>query len=94
MMPPRKVEKSKYQRWRLSAEVEHYRREQALFFHQYHALKRACGERGIHLMGDVPTEARREAVNRVVAAVLPGVAVKNELRVIELGGVGAPEHIE
>jgi 4-alpha-glucanotransferase len=41
-------------RWRLSAEVGHYRREQALFFHQYHALKRACGERGIHLMGDVP----------------------------------------
>jgi 4-alpha-glucanotransferase len=28
--------------------------EQYAFFAQYHALKRACGERGIQLMGDVP----------------------------------------
>ncbi|HEY9518076.1 MAG TPA: 4-alpha-glucanotransferase [Gemmatimonadales bacterium] len=42
--------------WRakLAGEVEHYRREQALFFSQFGALKEACRERGIRLMGDVP----------------------------------------
>src|SRR4026207_510248 len=44
------------ERWssQLAGEVEHYRREQALFFAQFGALKAACGERGIRLMGDVP----------------------------------------
>src|SRR4026209_2199948 len=44
------------ERWssQLAGEVEHYRREQALFFAQFRALKAACGERGIRLMGDVP----------------------------------------
>ncbi|MGH7561784.1 MAG: 4-alpha-glucanotransferase, partial [Gemmatimonadales bacterium] len=43
-------------RWRdkLSDDVEHYRREQALFFLQLDALKEASRERGIRLMGDVP----------------------------------------
>ncbi len=43
-------------RWRtrLADSVEHYRREQWLFFAQFGALKRACGDRGIQLMGDVP----------------------------------------
>jgi len=39
---------------RLGASVEHYRREQYLFFTQFRALKQACAERGIHLMGDLP----------------------------------------
>ena len=39
---------------RLAPELEHYRREQALFFRQFLALKEACRARGIRLMGDVP----------------------------------------
>jgi 4-alpha-glucanotransferase len=44
------------ERWssQLAGEVEHYRREQALFSAQFRGLKAACGERGIRLMGDVP----------------------------------------
>jgi 4-alpha-glucanotransferase len=41
-------------RERLAPEVEHYRREQALFFTQVRALKDACRDRGIRLMGDIP----------------------------------------
>jgi len=41
-------------RTRLADSVEHYRREQWLFFTQFHALKQACRERGITLMGDLP----------------------------------------
>jgi 4-alpha-glucanotransferase len=43
-------------KWRheLAAEVEHYRREQFLFFSQFRALKAACTEREIRLMGDIP----------------------------------------
>ena len=41
-------------RERLAPEVEHYRREQALFFTQARALKDVCRDRGIRLMGDVP----------------------------------------
>ncbi len=39
---------------RLADDVEHVRREQYLFFTQFGALKRACAERGIRLMGDLP----------------------------------------
>jgi 4-alpha-glucanotransferase len=41
-------------RTRLADSVEHYRREQWFFFTQFHALKQACGDRGIQLMGDLP----------------------------------------
>ena len=41
-------------RTRLAESVEYYRREQYLFFVQFHALKRACTARGIRLMGDLP----------------------------------------
>jgi 4-alpha-glucanotransferase len=41
-------------RTRLADSVEHYRREQWLFFTQFHALKQACSDRGIKLMGDLP----------------------------------------
>ena len=41
-------------RARLARDIEHYRREQALFAGQYHALRRHCASHGIRLMGDVP----------------------------------------
>ena len=41
-------------RTRLADSVEHHRREQWLFFTQFRALKQACVDRGIKLMGDVP----------------------------------------
>ena len=43
-------------RWRtrLAEPIEHFRREQWLFFSQFDGLKRACGERKIRLMGDIP----------------------------------------
>lgn len=43
-------------RWaaQLADHVEHVRREQFLFFTQFHELKRACTDRGIRLMGDLP----------------------------------------
>ena len=42
--------------WRskLAAEVEHYRREQWLFFSHFDALRQACRDRGIQLMGVLP----------------------------------------
>lgn len=39
---------------RLAADVEHYRREQALFFAQFGALRDAARGAGVLLMGDVP----------------------------------------
>ncbi len=39
---------------RLTDDVEHVRREQFLFFSQFGALRAACAERGITLMGDLP----------------------------------------
>lgn len=39
---------------RLEDSLEHYRREQYFFFSQFHALKKACHDRGIQLMGDLP----------------------------------------
>ncbi|HEV8599037.1 MAG TPA: 4-alpha-glucanotransferase [Gemmatimonadales bacterium] len=39
---------------RLAESVEHYRREQWLFFTQFLALKQAARDRGIQLMGDLP----------------------------------------
>ncbi|MGE0439044.1 MAG: 4-alpha-glucanotransferase [Gemmatimonadales bacterium] len=41
-------------RARLAAEIEHFRREQAIFFAQFGAVRRAARERGIRLMGDLP----------------------------------------
>ena len=39
---------------RLADEMEHGRREQWFFFQQFRALREACGDRGISLMGDIP----------------------------------------
>ena len=41
-------------RTRIEPSVEHYRREQWLFFTQFQSLKQASSERGIQLMGDLP----------------------------------------
>ena len=41
-------------RSRLSREIEHYRREQAIFFAQFGALRTTARATGIELMGDVP----------------------------------------
>jgi len=41
-------------RERLSTEIEHYRRQQALFFRQFAALQAAARAAGVKLMGDVP----------------------------------------
>jgi 4-alpha-glucanotransferase len=44
------------QRWRtrLTRNVERYQVEQFLFFRQFRALRKACAERGVRLMGDLP----------------------------------------
>ncbi len=47
----------------------------------------------IYLIGEVPTLARREAVDAVVRETAPGVQVRNELTVLELGGVPGPENL-
>lgn len=39
---------------RLAASIERFQKEQYFFFTQFHALKKACTDRGIHLMGDLP----------------------------------------
>lgn len=39
---------------RLAVDIEHYRREQFLFYSQLGALRAAARERGIRLMGDLP----------------------------------------
>jgi 4-alpha-glucanotransferase len=41
-------------RKRLSAQVERYRVEQYFFYSQFDRLRRACADRGIRLMGDLP----------------------------------------
>jgi len=41
-------------RCRLTSRIERYQVEQYLFFSQFHALKQACVEREIRLMGDLP----------------------------------------
>lgn len=48
----------------------------------------------IHLIGDVPTEARRAAADEITHDVAPGVAVRNELRVLALDEAHGPEEIE
>ena len=48
----------------------------------------------IHLMGDVPTETRRVAADEIARQVVPGVQVRNELRVLALDEAQGPEDIE
>jgi osmotically-inducible protein OsmY len=51
----------------------------------------------IHLLGEVPTEARRSAIDTVVQRVLPGECVRNEVRIQSIEALGTaadPEPIE
>jgi osmotically-inducible protein OsmY len=48
----------------------------------------------IHLTGCVPTDARRAAADLVASEVLPDIAVKNELTILELGERGEHERID
>jgi osmotically-inducible protein OsmY len=49
----------------------------------------------IHLLGEVCTAQRRAAVDAVVAEVLPGIPVRNELTLIDLlPGAPPPETID
>jgi osmotically-inducible protein OsmY len=47
----------------------------------------------IYLIGQVPTEQRRKAVEGVVLELLPGVDVRNELTVLEIKTPSQPEII-
>jgi osmotically-inducible protein OsmY len=47
----------------------------------------------IHLTGEVATEERRRAVAEVVAELLPGAEVRNELTVLEVNYPPQPEII-
>ena len=47
----------------------------------------------IHLTGQVTTEERRRAIAEVVAEILPGVEVRNELTVLEVNHPSQPEVI-
>ena len=48
----------------------------------------------IHLIGEVPTAQRRSAIDAVAASVVPGMPVRNEVRVLSLGSDPEPESIE
>ena len=48
----------------------------------------------IHLMGDVPTEPRRNAADEIARRVAPGIQVRNELRVLALDEAHDAEDIE
>jgi osmotically-inducible protein OsmY len=48
----------------------------------------------IHLIGEVQTAQRRNAIDAVAARVIPGVPVRNEVRVLTLGSDPEPESIE
>lgn len=48
----------------------------------------------IHLMGEVATEERRAAIDAVAQQVAPDTAIRNDVRVLSLGGAPKPEAIE
>ena len=48
----------------------------------------------VHLTGEVPTEERRLAVQRVAQEVLPGMEVRNDITVIQLVDAGKPEAVD
>jgi osmotically-inducible protein OsmY len=48
----------------------------------------------IHLIGEVPTEERREAIHQVTREVLPGHDVRNELTVLELSHAARAESVQ
>ncbi|MCU0951216.1 MAG: BON domain-containing protein [Burkholderiaceae bacterium] len=48
----------------------------------------------IHLMGEVTTEERRAAIDAVAQKVAPDTPIRNDVRVLSLGGAPKPEAIE
>jgi osmotically-inducible protein OsmY len=48
----------------------------------------------IHLVGDVPTELRRSAVDEIARRVVPGVPIRNELQILALDEARDAEDIE
>jgi len=48
----------------------------------------------VHLTGQVPSEARRAAVQRIAEEVLPHLDVRNDITVLELLDAGKPEAID
>ena len=47
----------------------------------------------VHLSGQVPTEERRENVQRIAQEMLPELDVRNEITVLELGESAKPEAV-
>ena len=47
----------------------------------------------VHLMGEVMSEERRAAAGDVVSMVVPGIEVRNELRVLDVSRPAEPEVI-
>jgi len=48
----------------------------------------------VHLAGEVPTEERRAAVQRIASEMLPDFEVRNDVTVLELAQAGRPEALD
>ena len=48
----------------------------------------------VHLTGEVPTEERRAAVQRIAHEVLPDLEVRNDITVLELVDASKPEALD
>jgi hypothetical protein len=48
----------------------------------------------VHLTGEVPTEERRAAVQRIASEMLPDLEVRNDITVLELAQAGKPEPVD
>lgn len=48
----------------------------------------------VHLTGEVSTEERQAAVQKIAQEMLPGFDVRNEITVTELGDAGKPEALD
>ena len=47
----------------------------------------------VHLTGQLPTEERREAVQRVTREIVPELEVRNDITVLVLAAAGKPEAV-
>ena len=48
----------------------------------------------VHLTGEVPTDERREAVQRIASELLPDLEVRNDITVLELVDSARPEALD
>jgi osmotically-inducible protein OsmY len=48
----------------------------------------------VHLTGEVPTEERRAAVQRIAQEMLPDLEVRNDITVLELAHAAKPEAVD